>query len=218
MAGKAAKSRRRRRQPVVVGGKCTRAHHPAAALRPRRVCYGSYIDARCGRALAVTPRPRPPRRRARFRRRSRSLNVHGRPYAQVPILQTNVCNSVVNVAHASIHAPMSSPVSLPPTPCRSRRRSRAAEPASPAGGGGGERWGRLVAPALEQLAREHAVDGSRLIRTEVQLFPSNPRGVSSLRKRMRGGGAPVTIARLPSNPNECVLPLPTSLQQQTKDI
>ena len=126
-----------RRQPVVVGGKSTRAHHPAAALRPRRVCYGSYIDARCGRASAVTPRPRPPRRRALFRRHARSLNVHGRPYAQVPILQPNVCNSVVNVAHVSIHAPMSSPVSLPPAHCRSRRRSRAAEPASPARGGGG---------------------------------------------------------------------------------
>jgi len=202
--GRQPNHRRRRRQPVVVGGKCTRAHHPAAALRPRRVFYGSYIDARCGRASAVTPRPRPPRRRARRKRRASSLNVHGRPYAQVPILQPNVCNGVVN---AAIRAPMSStPVSPPPAHCRSRRRSRAAEPASPAGGGGtgGDRWGGLVAPPLEQLARVHAVDGSRLIRTEVQLFPSNPRGVSSLRKRMRGGGAPVTFAWLPSNPHNTV--------------
>ena len=58
------------------------------------------------------------------------------------------------------------------------------------GGPSGERWGRLVAPTLEQLARVHAVYGSRLIRTEMQLLPSNPHGVSSLRKRTTGGAFP----------------------------
>jgi hypothetical protein len=118
---------------------------------------------------------------------------------QVPILQPNACNGVVNVAQVSIHAPMSSPVSPPPSTLPLAAALAGRRTCQSGGEWGGERWGRLVAPPLEQLARVHAVDGSRLIRTEVQLFPSNPRGVSSLRKRMRGGGAPVTTARLPSN-------------------
>ena len=133
------------------------------------------------------------------KRRASSLNVHGRPYAEVPILQPNVCNGVANVAHASIHAPKSSPVS-PPQHTAARGGARG-PPDLPVrrGGGGGDCWGGLVAPPLEQLARVHAVYGSRLIRTEMQLLPSNPHGVSSLRKRTTGGGIPVTNARLPSN-------------------
>ena len=144
-------------EPVVVGGKCTHAHRPAATLRPRRVCYDSCIDVWCGRVPVVTPRPRQGRPRpARRERRARSLNVHGRPQctgAHPPAK----CLQRRSECDAPIHAPMSSPVSPPPTPCRLRRRSRAAEPASPTGGLGGERWERLVAPPLEQLARVHAV-------------------------------------------------------------
>ena len=197
--GGGSKIRRRRRQPVVVGGKCTRAHHPAAALRPRRVCYGSYIDARCRRASAVTPRPRPPRRRARrkaprkFAERTRSAVCAG-PHPPAECLQRR--GERGPRVHPCAQELAGKP---PPAHCRSRRRSRAAGPASPEGGGGGDCWGGLVAPPLEQLARVHAVYGSRLIRTEMQLLPSHPHGVSSLRKRTTGGDIPVTNARLPSN-------------------
>ena len=173
---------------------CSRTSTSARLLRlihRRAVREGVGGDS----APAPAAPPRPSEAPRKFAERTRSAVCAG-PHPPAECLQRRgECGPRVHPCAQELAG------KPPPANCRSRRRSRAAEPASPAGGGGtgGDRWGGLVAPPLEQLARVHAVDGSRLIRTEVQLFPSNPRGVSSLRKRMRGGGAPVTIAwlRLP---------------------
>ena len=160
--------------------------HPSTSARLLRLIHRRTMQEGVGSLRARARRAAAPV----GKRRASSLNVHGRPYAQVPILQPNVCNGVANVAHASIHAPKSSPVS-PPQHTAARGGARG-PPDLPVrrGGGGGDCWGGLVAPPLEQLARVHAVYGSRLIRTEMQLLPSNPHGVSSLRKRTTGGAFP----------------------------